>query len=171
MIVMRVRHQNAIDRRQNAKGDAWIVDALRSGEAERRRALRPYRIEQEIEPAGLNEPTGMADIGNAASRAFDPRRRPVGIRRRRPGRPLRLGSAPVTIDHPTPQVPAASRRRTIGIEKTLAVEMIGNRALVIARHPGGLYCAPAPAAGHNATVDVAGLCTYFPAALARDLTL
>src|ERR1700730_7085637 len=113
----------------------------------------------------------MADIGHAADGAFDPHRRPVGIRRRRPGRPLRPGSAPVTIDHPTPQVPAASRRRTIGIEKTLAVEMIGNRALVIARHPCGLYCAPAPAAGHNATVDVAGLCTYFPAALARDLTL
>jgi hypothetical protein len=33
--------------------------------------LRPHRVEQHIETCSLNEPAGMADIGNAPSRAID----------------------------------------------------------------------------------------------------
>ena len=42
-----------------------------------------------LRPGGLNKPAGMADIGNAPRRTFDARRRTVGKRRRRPGRPFR----------------------------------------------------------------------------------
>ena len=80
----------------------------------------------------------MADIGDAAGRAFDARRRTVGIRRRRPGRPLCPGAAPVAIDQPAQQIPPAPRRRAVGVEKALAVEMIGDRTGVIARHFGSV---------------------------------
>jgi hypothetical protein len=78
----------------------------------------------------------MADIGNAPARAIDARRRTVGIRRWRPGRPLRLGGAPVTIDEPPQQITSASRRRTVRVEEPCAVKVIGDRTIVIVRHSG-----------------------------------
>ena len=107
MIVVAVRHQHDVDRRQVGKRDAGIVDPLRPDEAERRRALRPDRIEQDIEARGLDQKAGVADIGDAPSRAFDARRRTVGIRRRRPGRPFRPGAAQPALQEPAQQIAPA----------------------------------------------------------------
>ena len=131
MIVVCVRYQDDIDRRQVGEGDARIVHAFRPGETERRRALRPYRVEQHIETGGLNEPACVADIGHAPAGAFDARRRAIGKRRRRPSRPLRPRAAPIAIGHPAQQIPPAARRRAVAVEKALAVEVVGNRAGVI----------------------------------------
>src|ERR1700730_8823459 len=136
MIVVAVRHQHDIDRRQVCKDDTWIVDPFRPDKAERRRARRPHRVEQHIQTRGLNEPAGMADIGNAPVRAVDACRRTIGVRRWCPGRPLRLGAAPVTIDEPTQQIASASRLRAARVEEPRAIKMIGDRAFVIARHWG-----------------------------------
>ena len=65
MVVVAVRDQHDVDRRQVGEGDARIVDALRAEEAEGRGAPRPDRVEQHIEPRRLNEQAGMADIGYA----------------------------------------------------------------------------------------------------------
>src|SRR6516225_17481 len=54
MVVMTVRHQHDIDRWQFCKCNARIVDSFRPNEAKRRRAIRPNRIEQHIEPCCLN---------------------------------------------------------------------------------------------------------------------
>ena len=134
MIVMAVRHQHDVDRRQVDKGDARIVHSFGTDETERRSALRPNRIEQDIQASRLNEEAGMTDIGNAPGLAFDPRRRTIGTGRWRPGRPLRLGPAPMPIDKPAQQIRPAFRRRGMRVEKALAVEVIGDRAIVIARH-------------------------------------
>src|ERR1700691_6113981 len=99
MIVMAMRHQHDVDRRQVRECDARVVDALWPDKAERGCTLRPYRIEQNVESRGLDQPAGMADIADAPNRAFDMRRRPVSIERRRPCRPLRSAAAPVAIDH------------------------------------------------------------------------
>src|ERR1700733_2245372 len=91
MIVVAVRYQNDINRRQVRKCDTWIIDALWPDEAEWGNPLRPYRVEQDVESRGLDEPARVADIANAPHRAFDARRRTVGKGRRCPRRPPRLG--------------------------------------------------------------------------------
>jgi hypothetical protein len=48
MIVVAVRHQDDIDRRQIGKRDAGVVNALWPDKAGRRRALRPHWIEQNV---------------------------------------------------------------------------------------------------------------------------
>src|SRR3974377_395918 len=78
----------------------------------------------------------MADIGNTPSGAFDACWRTVGIRGWRPGRPLRLGSTPMTIDVPTKKITSASRRCPTRSKKPCAVEVIGDRTIIIARHAG-----------------------------------
>src|ERR1700683_2358768 len=173
MIVVAVGHQHDVDRRQIRKRDTRIVHAFGADRAERRSALRPDGIKQNVEAAGLNEKAGVAHIANADVRAFDPRRRTVGKGKRRPGRPLCPGAAPLAIDDPAQQIPAAARRRAQRIEKPLAGEMGGNRTLVIARlvmawHGGALYSVMAPAPGGAAAVDGGRVYTYFPPALARD---
>src|SRR5579863_10770830 len=97
MIVVAVRYQHGVDGRQIGKGDARIVDPLRSDKTEWRGALRPYRVEQDIAAAGLNQEACVADIAIAPDRALDAWRRTVGIRRWRPRRPLRSGGAPQTM--------------------------------------------------------------------------
>ena len=134
MIVVGVRHQHDVDRRQVGEGDAGIVDPFRPDVAERRRALRPDRVEQDIETGGLDQPTGVADIGDAAGRTFDARRRTVGKRRRRPVRPFCLGAAQPALQEPAQADRAGSAAVPLAVEKALTVEMIGDRAVVIARH-------------------------------------
>ena len=76
----------------------------------------------------------VPDVGDTATGAVDPGRRAVGIWRRRPSRPLRLGAAPVAIEEPAVQLPAAPWWDAVGIEKALAAEVIGDRTGVIAGH-------------------------------------
>jgi hypothetical protein len=57
----------------------------------------------------------------------------------------------------------------LGIKKTLAVEMIGDRTGIIAGHlPLIISIGAACRDGHNATVDGRARHTYFAGALARD---
>src|SRR4029077_6798751 len=95
---------------------------------------RPDRIEQNVEACDLEEKARMPDIGNPAGGAVDPRGRPVRMGRRRPGRPFCPRAAPEAIDQPAVQLPAAPWRHALGVEKTLAVEVIGDRTGVIAGH-------------------------------------
>ena len=80
MIVVSVRHQHDIDRRQVRKADARVVHAFGPDETERRGALRPNRVEQHVKAGSLNEPARMADVRNSPDRAFDPCGRAIGIR-------------------------------------------------------------------------------------------
>src|SRR6202451_712500 len=100
-----------------------------------------------METGVLNEPTVVADIGNAADSTFDPRRRMVGERRRRPIRPFCLGAAQPTLQEPTQQITPAARWRSRSVEKALAVEVIGDRAGVIARHAVPIIQFTAPQVG------------------------
>src|SRR6202451_627761 len=100
-----------------------------------------------METGVLNEPTVVADIGNAADSTFDPRRRMVGKRRRRPIRPFCLGAAQPALQEPTKEIVPAPRRRRFAVEEALTVEMIGNRAVVIARHAVPIIQFTAPQVG------------------------
>jgi hypothetical protein len=65
MIVMAMRYQHGVDRRQVGKGDTRIVDTLRPETEERRGAGRPDRVQQHVQAGRLDEETGVADIGHA----------------------------------------------------------------------------------------------------------
>ena len=65
MVVMAMRDQHEVDRRQRLEGDAGIVDAFRPDEGEGRGALGPNGVAQNIQARGLNQHARMADIGNA----------------------------------------------------------------------------------------------------------
>jgi hypothetical protein len=108
-----------------------IVPIVRFG---RHRRIRPDRIEQDVEAGSLQKKARVPDIGDTATGAVDPGRRAVGIGSRRPSRPLRLGAAPVAIDEPAVQLPAAPWWDAVRIEKALAAEVIGDRTGVIAGH-------------------------------------
>jgi hypothetical protein len=99
VIVMAVRHQHRIDRRQGVERDAGVVDPLRPGEADRRGALRPYRIEQQVEPCGLDEEARMADKADPDRGAADPGGRVVRKRARRPFRPFLAASGGHPAQH------------------------------------------------------------------------
>ena len=126
MIVMTVRDQRDIDRRQRLERNSRVVAALRSGPPHRRGARRPHRIDQNIQSGRLDQPAGVADIRQSHLVAPDPRRRRVGMRARRPfgpGMPL-----PARAELPAQQFTERFRRRAVGIEKPRAVEMIGHRS-------------------------------------------
>src|SRR5580692_3881843 len=123
MIVMGVRYQHDVDRRQVGKGDARIVDSLWADVAERRGAFRPYGVDEDVETGGLDQPTGVADIGDAACRAFDARRRAIGKRRWRPIRPLCPGAAQPALQEPAQEITPAARRCRLAVEEALTVEM------------------------------------------------
>ena len=65
VVVMAMRDQHGVDVGQRLEGDAGIVDAPGAGEAQRRDPFRPHRIDQHVEPAGLDEQAGVADEGDA----------------------------------------------------------------------------------------------------------
>ncbi len=109
---MAVRHQHDIDRGQRLERDAGIVVPLRPGKGKRRGAHRPHRIDQDVEPRGLDQPARVADKGQphlvAARRAQAACRRggsaPIRARPRAAGRP-RTASAALR------QAISAARRR------------------------------------------------------------
>jgi hypothetical protein len=117
MVVMRMRDQDDIDRRQVRKGDAGIVHPFRPDPPKGRGAHRPDRIEQNVEACDLEEKARMPDIGNPAGGAVDPRRRPVGMGRSRPGRPFCPGAAPVAIRSASGSAPGGSLAARLGGRK------------------------------------------------------
>jgi hypothetical protein len=136
VIVVGMGDQYNIDRRQIREGCARIVYPLWPDSAKRRYALRPDRVEQQIQSGGLNEPARMTHIRDAPRRVFDPRRWMIDIRRRRPRRPFCARTVPAASNHPAQQVDTAARRRARRIEEAHAVEVIGYRPSVVARSRG-----------------------------------
>src|SRR5216683_3778691 len=134
MIVMAMRYQRDVDRRQRLERNTGVVATLWSGKAHRRGAHRPYRIDQNVQPRCLDQPAGVTDERQPYLVAADARRRRVGVRARRPFRPgLPL---PAGTELPAQHFTKRFRRYAIGIEETRAVEMIGD-GTVIAAHAGG----------------------------------
>src|SRR5262249_50235721 len=121
-----------VDLRQRIEGDAGIVMAFRAGKADRRDAHRPDGIDEDIETCSLDQPAGMSDERKAHLVAVDARRRRVGML---VGDPLRPGRTFAFAELPAQHLVQAPRRRAVAVEKALAVEVIGNRA-VIGLHPG-----------------------------------
>jgi hypothetical protein len=94
VVVMGVRDKDRIDWRQVRKRNARIVHPFGPGKTHGRSALRPHRIDEQIEARGLQEKTGVADIGDAPDCPVDARRRTIGKGRRGPLRPFRPAAPP-----------------------------------------------------------------------------
>ncbi len=125
---MAMRDQHDVDLRQLLEGDAGIVVPLRSGEADRRDPLRPDRVNEDVEAAGLDQPAGMADEGEPQPIAVDPRRRGVGMGAGRPVGPF--GAIPLAAELPAQHLAQRLWRCAVRIEEGQAVEMVGDRAVI-----------------------------------------
>ena len=79
VVVMVVRDEDRVERRQCFHRDAGRAHALRPGEGERAGAPRPDRVDEQVEPGRLDEVARVADRG-------DPERRPGEAFDRRRGR-------------------------------------------------------------------------------------
>src|SRR5215213_1737591 len=132
MVVMAMRHQRDIDRRQRVEYDAGIVDALGSGEAHWRDAFRPDRIDQDVEPSGLQQQRRMTHIRDAPLRPLYARWRAINVGARRPCGPFGLLSRAI----PAQQRRKALRWRAMGIEEARAVEVIRHRSVIVTRRRG-----------------------------------
>ena len=86
VVVMTVRHQHDVDRRQRFERNAGIVDPHRSHEADRRDALRPDRVDQDVEARGLQKPARVAHVREPPLGAIHACGRRIAIRARRPVR-------------------------------------------------------------------------------------
>ena len=113
MVVVAMRHQHGIDRRQRVERDAGIVHPLRPGEANGEARSDHNGSVRMFRPAVCSRNRRVADERDTPCRPVDAPRRPVGIRARRPCRPFGLAAAGV----PAQQVASAVRRRAVRIEK------------------------------------------------------
>src|SRR5256885_44545 len=121
MVVMTVRYQRDVDRRQRLERNARVVATLRPGPAHRRGPRRPHRIDQDVQSGGLDQPTGVADERQSYLVAADARRWRIGMLSRHPhgpGLPL-----PGRTELPAQHFTERFRRRAVGIEEAHAVEM------------------------------------------------
>ena len=132
MVIMAMRHQHRVDRRQRVECDARIVHPFRPDESKRRGALRPQRVGQNVHARRLQQNRRVPDERDTPLGTRNPCRRLVGIRARCPCRPFGLAAAGV----PAQQVGSAVGRRAVRIEKPRAVEVIRYRAVVVARRRG-----------------------------------
>src|SRR5881396_2912208 len=123
MVVMTVRYQHDVDRRQRLERNARVVATLRPGPAHRRRPRRPHRIDQDVQSGRLDQPAGVADKRQSYLVATDPRWRRVGMLARHPHWPGL--SLPARAELPTQHFTERFWRRTVGIEEAHAVEMVG----------------------------------------------
>ncbi len=129
MVVMAVGDQNDVDFRQVVKGDAGRMNALgAAGEAKRRGAIGPDRIDQNIQPCGLDEISRMADETDAQT-IVDARGRLVGLLVVDPRRPHRR----LARETPFPERQRAVAPDRVGPDEMRAVEMIGHRPAIDAR--------------------------------------
>src|SRR5262249_41782574 len=116
--------------RQRLERDARIVDTPRAGKAQRRDALGPDRVEQEIEPGGLQEQARMPNEGDAPGVVVDLSGRTIVVG----ARPSLGPKRPRSGQPPADQIEDAARLRSLGIEEPRAIEMIRHRTIVVARH-------------------------------------
>jgi hypothetical protein len=129
MVVVIVRDQHRVDRRQIVEGDGRLVRPPRPGEAERADPLRPDRIDQEVEATDLEEDAGMP--GRADAQIGDPLRRLVARQDRRSRRPF----LPLLADQHADELEARLRRRLARRVESQTVEMIRDVALMITVPP------------------------------------
>jgi hypothetical protein len=91
VVVVVVRDQHEIDLRHRLQCEGRRRDALRARPLQRRRALRPPRIGEDVEPRHLHQQRGVADGGDARLVALHARRRWLQAGgQRHGGRPLGL---------------------------------------------------------------------------------
>src|SRR5579871_143751 len=126
MVVVTMRHEHKVDRRQALESNARIVHALRPDKGEGRGALGPHRVAQNVHARGLDQYARMADIGNADGFSFDPRRRLVGESAWRT-----LGPRLAAFAEEAQHVAGLFQGRALRVEEALAVEVIGNRTVII----------------------------------------
>ena len=139
MIIMPVRHQHRIDRRQCIECDARIVDPFRSGKADRGGTRRPHGIAQEVDTARLDEKARMADKADPDRRPRDAGGRTVRMGARRPFRPFFAASG----GEPPQHVEGAFRRRAQGIAEPDAIEVIRHRPIMVGLRPRAQPSGPA----------------------------
>ena len=126
MVVMAMRDKHDVDMRQGLEGDAGIVVPAGAGERERRHPLRPYGVDEDVEPSGLDQPAGMADEGQPRRLAMNLVRRRIGMRARRPFRPA--GALAVAVELPAQHFREGFGRGAVGIVEAFTVEMVGDGA-------------------------------------------
>ena len=129
MIVVIVRLQDQIDRRQRGERESWRHETARSGERNRRDAIREDGIGEHVEAADLDEETRVPDPGDAATgRGRRPENR-VGRyrlwRRSARAKPEFAGACP--IEHPLERVaePVLDRARPRVEESAVGAAMRG----------------------------------------------
>ena len=144
MVVMVVRDQHRMDRRQIFESDARCIDALRACEGDRARPLRKHRVGEDVEPRHLDQERGMADERRA--QALHLGRRLVPERARKAVRPVLT---------PAAELPAGEFQKSLVLrlarrEEPHPVEMVADRAFVIAVfRPGGFHPAQGSGGGEG----------------------
>ena len=130
MIVVIVRHDHDIDGRQIVEGDSRRSGASRPGEGHGACALRPDGIRQDVETRRLDQQCRMADHGHHEPLAIH-----ALLRLRRDEVGSHHGLGPIDLastELPAQQIGKPARFFATWIEEDLAVEMIRDRAAVIA---------------------------------------
>src|SRR6266849_4984456 len=125
MIVMIVADQNDVDGRKVLEANSRRSMTFWAGKAERRNALGPHRIGEDVHPINLNERGRMIDERDAELAVADTLRRRRAVRRVHPAWPV----ATPAIELPFQKCAFALPSRT-GIVKTAAVEVIADRTAV-----------------------------------------
>lgn len=148
VVVVIVRYQHHIDRRQVLETDTGSIDAFWASKTERAGAFRPDRIGENVQPRRLNEKGSVADEGNAQ---ILPTTRSLGFARGKG-----LDSLPargfLAVEPPFHQIEKTAWRRTAGIEETHTIEMVGRRTGIIGASIGTAGKSPPPA---RASVPIA----------------
>src|SRR5436305_12503961 len=127
MVVMRMRDEHRVERRQIIERDAGVIDPLRAGPRRRAGAFRPDGVDQDVDALRLDEHRRMADEGDAQRRSFRALRRHVADA----GKLLRPGRTRTAAELPFEEIEAAALGRVAGKEKPCSVEVIGDRAAII----------------------------------------
>ncbi len=125
MVVMVMRDQHRIDRRQRLERDAGRVDPLGAEKRQRARTLGIDRVDQDVEPGNLVEERGVAEMHDPE--AVEPGGRLV-LRRRREMLRERLALALAHLPAQNVQQPLL---HLTAIGKAQAVEILGDGTLVI----------------------------------------
>ena len=133
MIVVAMRDQHDVDRRQRVERDARIVDAL-----------RPERSSPARRAATTPDRSGCSALRSAAASWRGRQRRcAIPAHRRAPAAGRCRGSAPIRAilpvavrDTSAAAIGEALRRRAVRVEEAHAVEMVRDRAVVVARRGG-----------------------------------
>jgi hypothetical protein len=119
-----MRYQHGIDLGQGLESDTGVVSPPGASPGKGRSAHRPHGIDKNIQPAGLDQPAGVANEGKPGLLARNPGWGRVSVRAWYPSGPLRAFA--VATELPAKQFPKRFRRHAVRIKELAAVEMIGH---------------------------------------------